>query len=132
MPRSTTATLGALWQLASRKLVWPFWTSLEHFAYRAVSAKAFPLSTLVGNGFCFHDSDHAYIYVESGNDTDGPYGIVNNKLWFYFGTRSRCSCRGGRWIFAKDCRVYGLASLIQNLMWIGTTFAIGKLALGIC
>jgi alpha-amylase len=96
----------------------------RHFAYRAVSQGA-PLSTLVGNGFCFHDPDHAYIYVES-NDTDGPDGIVNNKLWFYLDAVTM-PCKGAL-IFAKDCEVYGLASLIQNLMWIGTTFAIGKLA----
>ena len=96
----------------------------RHFAYQAVSQGA-PLSTLVGNGFCFHDPDHAYIYVES-NDTDGPYGIVNNKLWFYLDAITM-PCKGAL-IFAKDCEVYGLASLIQNMMWIRTTFAIGKLA----
>jgi alpha-amylase len=96
----------------------------RQFAYRAVSQGA-PLSTLVGNGFCFHDSDHAYIYVES-NDTDGPNGIVSNKLWFYLDAITM-PCKGAL-IFAKDYEVYGLASFIQNLMWIGTTFAIGKLA----
>lgn len=96
----------------------------RHFAYRAVSEGA-PLSTLAGNGYCFSDSDHAYIYVES-NDTDGPYGIVNNKLWFYLDALTM-PCKGAL-IFAKDYEVYGLASLIQNLMWIGTTFAIGRLA----
>jgi len=96
----------------------------RHFAYRAVSQGA-PLSTLVGNGYCFHDPDHAYVYVES-NDTDGPDGIVNNKLWFYLDALT-IPCKGAL-IFAKDYEVYGLASLIQNLMWIGTTFAIGKLA----
>ena len=94
------------------------------FAYQAVSHGA-PLSTLVNNGFCFQDSNHAFIYVES-NDTDGPNGIVNNKLWFYLDALTM-PCRGAL-IFAKDYEVYGLASQIQNLMWIGTTFAIGKLA----
>jgi alpha-amylase len=96
----------------------------RHYAYRAVSEGA-PLSTLVGNGFCFHDADHAYVYVES-NDTDGPDGVVNNKLWFYLDAMTM-PCKGSL-IFAKDYEVYGLASHIQNLMWIGTTFAIGKLA----
>jgi Domain of unknown function (DUF1939) len=96
----------------------------RHFAYRAVSQGA-PLSTLVDNGFCFHDSDHAFVYVES-NDTDGPDGIVNNKLWFYLDALTM-PCKGAL-IFARDYEVYGLASQIRNLMWIGATFAIGKLA----
>lgn len=96
----------------------------RHFAYQAVS-QGEPLSTLVDNGFCFRDSDHALIYVES-NDTDGPYGIVNNKLWFYLDALTM-PCKAAL-IFAKDYEVYGLASEIRNLMWIGTTFAIGKLA----
>ena len=83
------------------------------------------MSTLVGNGFCFHDSRPRIIYVES-NDTDGPNGIVNNKLWFYLDALTM-PCNGAL-IFAKDYEVYGLAPHIQNLMWIGTTFAIGKLA----
>jgi alpha-amylase len=96
----------------------------RHFAYRAVSQGA-PLSTLVGNGFCFDDPGHVLIYVES-NDTDGPDGIVNNKLWFYLDALTMpCKCA---LIFAKDYEVYGLTSQIQNMMWIGTTFAIGKLA----
>lgn len=96
----------------------------RHYAYQAVSQGA-ALSTLVNNGFCFQDSDHAIIYVES-NDTDGPNGIVNNKLWFYLDALTM-PCRAAL-IFAKDYEVYGLAKQIQNLMWIGTTFAIGKLA----
>jgi alpha-amylase len=96
----------------------------RYYAYQAVSRGA-PLSTLVGNGYCFHDSDHAYIYVES-NDTDGPDGIVNNKLWFYLDALTM-PCKGAL-IFAKDYEVYGLGPLIQNLMWIGTTFAIGRIA----
>jgi len=96
----------------------------RHFAYRAVSQGA-PLSSLVGNGFCFHDSDHAYIYVES-NDTDGPGGIVNNKLWFYLDAITM-PCKGAL-IFAKDYEVYKLGAEIRNIMWIGTTFAIGRLA----
>jgi hypothetical protein len=96
----------------------------RHFAYRAVSQGA-PLSTLAGNGFCFQNPDHAYLYVES-NDTDGPDGIVNNKLWFYLDALTM-PCKGAL-IFAKDYEVYGLAKPIQNLMWIGTAFAIGKLA----
>jgi alpha-amylase len=96
----------------------------RHFAYRAVSQGA-PLSSLAGSGFCLQDPDHAYIYVES-NDTDGPYGIVNNKLWFYLDALT-IPCKGAL-IFAKDYEVYGLAPLIQNMMWIATTFAIGKLA----
>lgn len=96
----------------------------RQFGYRAVSQGA-PLSTLVGNGFCFGDPDHAYIYVES-NDTDGSNGIVNNKLWFYLDALTM-PCKGAL-IFARDYEVYGLAPFIQNLMWIGTTFAIGKLA----
>jgi alpha-amylase len=96
----------------------------RHFAYRAVSQGA-PLSTLVDNGFCFYNSDHAFIYVES-NDTDGPDGIVNNKLWFYLDALTM-PCKGAL-IFAKDYEVYGLDSQIRNLMWISTAFAIGKLA----
>lgn len=96
----------------------------RHYAYRAVSQGA-PLSSLVGNGFCFHDSDHAYIYVES-NDTDGPDGIVNNKLWFYLDAMTM-PCKGAL-IFAKDYEVYGLAAEIRNIMWIATTFAVGRLA----
>ena len=96
----------------------------RHFAYRAVSQGS-PLFTLVDNGFCFHDSDHAFVYVES-NDTDGPDGIVNNKLWFYLDALTM-PCKGAL-IFAKDYEFYGLASQIRNLMWIGATFAIGKLA----
>jgi alpha-amylase len=96
----------------------------RHYAYQAVSNGA-PLSTLVNNGFCFQDSNHAVIYVES-NDTDGSNGIVNNKLWFYLDALTM-PCRAVL-IFAKDYEVYGLASQIRNMMWIGTTFAIGKLA----
>jgi alpha-amylase len=96
----------------------------RYFAYRAVSQGA-PLSTLASNGFCLQDSEHAVIYVES-NDTDGPNGIVNNKLWFYLDALTM-PCKAAL-IFAKDCEVYGLQSIIENLMWIGTTFAIGKLA----
>jgi alpha-amylase len=94
------------------------------YAYRAVSQGA-PLSTLVQNGFCFRDPDHAYIYVES-NDTDGPNGIVSNKLWFYLDALTM-PCKGAL-IFAKDYEIYDLSRPIQNLMWIATTFAIGKLA----
>jgi len=96
----------------------------RQFAYRAVSNGA-PLSSLRDNGFCFQDAEHAYIYVES-NDTDGPNGIVNNKLWFYLDALTM-PCKGAL-IFAKDYEVYGLSAPIQNLMWIGTTFAIGRLA----
>ncbi len=96
----------------------------RHFAYRAVSQGA-PLSSLVGSGFCFHDPEHAYIYVES-NDTDGPDGIVNNKLWFYLDALTM-PCRGAL-IFSKDCEVYKLGPQIRNLMWIATTFAVGQLA----
>jgi alpha-amylase len=96
----------------------------RHYAYQAVSQGA-PLYTLKDNGFCFHDSNNAYVYVES-TDTDGSGGIVNNKLWFYLDALTM-PCRGAL-IFAKDYEVYGLASQIQNMMWIGTTFAIGKLA----
>ena len=70
----------------------------RHFAYRAVSQGA-PLSSLVGNSFCFRDSGHAYIYVES-NETDGPGGIVNNKLWFYLDAVTM-PCKGAL-IFAKS------------------------------
>jgi hypothetical protein len=93
-------------------------------AYHAVSQGA-PLSTLTNSGFCLRDPDHACIFIES-NDTDGPYGIVNNKLWFYLDALT-VPCKGAL-IFAKDYEVYGLASFLENLMWIGTTFAIGKLA----
>ena len=96
----------------------------RHFAYREVSEGA-PLSTLVDNGFCFHDSDHAFIFVES-NDSDGPGGIVNNKLWFYLDALTM-PCKGAL-IFAKDYEVYGLDSQIRNLMWISAAFAIGRLA----
>jgi alpha-amylase len=96
----------------------------RHFAYRAVSQGA-PLSSLVNNGFCFRDPDHAYIYVES-NDTDGPDGIVNNKLWFYLDALTM-PCKGAL-IFARDYEVYNLAAEIRNMMWIATTFAIGRLA----
>jgi hypothetical protein len=96
----------------------------RHYAYCAVSQGA-PLATLVGNGFCFQDPDNAVIYVES-NDTDGSSGVVNNKLWFYLDALTM-PCKAAL-IFAKDCEVYGLASPIQNLMWIGTVFAVGKLA----
>ena len=96
----------------------------RYFAYRAVSQGA-PLSTLVDNGFCFRNSDHAFIYVES-NDSDGPDGIVNNKLWFYLDALTM-PCKGAL-IFAKDYEVYGLDSQIRNLMWISAAFAIGKLA----
>lgn len=84
-----------------------------------------PLSSLVGNGFCFHDPDHAYIYVES-NDTDGPDGIVNNKLWFYLDAMTM-PCKGAL-IFAKDYETYGLGPEIRNMMWIASTFAVGRLA----
>jgi alpha-amylase len=96
----------------------------RYYAYRAVSQGA-PLSTLAGNGFCLQDSEHAIVYVES-NDTDGPYGIVNNKLWFYLDALTM-PCHAAM-IFARDWEFYGLQQQIQNLMWIGTTFAIGKLA----
>lgn len=96
----------------------------RHFAYRAVSEGA-PLYTLVNNGFCFHNPDHAFIYVES-NDSDGPFGIVNNKLWFYLDALTM-PCKGAL-IFAKDYEVYNLGAEIRNQMWIATTFAIGKLA----
>lgn len=96
----------------------------RYFAYRGVSQGA-PLSTLVNNGYCFQNSDHAYIYVES-NDTDGPNGIVNNKLWFYLDALTM-PCKGAL-IFAKDYEVYNLAPEINNMMWIATTFAIGRLA----
>ena len=96
----------------------------RHFAYRAVSQGA-PLASLVDSGFCFHDPDHAYIYVES-NDTDGPEGIVNNKLWFYLDALTM-PCRGAL-IFSKDYEIYKLGEQIRNLMWIGTTFAVGRLA----
>jgi alpha-amylase len=96
----------------------------RHFAYQAVSRGA-PLSSLADNGFCFRDSEHAFVYVES-NDTDGPDGIVNNKLWFYLDALTM-PCKGVL-IFAKDYEVYGLDAEIRNLMWIGATFAIGKLA----
>jgi alpha-amylase len=96
----------------------------RHYAYQAVSQGA-PLSLLASNGFCLWDSDHAIVYVES-NDTDGANGIVNNKLWFYLDALTM-PCRAAL-VFAKDCEVYGLQSIIENLMWIGTTFAIGKLA----
>lgn len=96
----------------------------RHYAYRGVSQGA-PLSSLVNNGFCFRDPDHAWIYVES-NDTDGPYGIVNNKLWFYLDALTM-PCKAAL-IFARDYEVYGLAPEIRNMMWIATTFAIGSLA----
>lgn len=96
----------------------------RYYAYRAVSQGA-SLSTLVGNGFCFWNPDHAYVYVES-NDTDGPYGIVNNKLWFYLDALTM-PCKAAL-IFAKDYEVYELGAEIGNMMWIATTFAIGKLA----
>jgi alpha-amylase len=96
----------------------------RYYAYHAVSQGA-PLTTLVNNGFCFQDPGHAWIYVES-NDTDGSDGIVNNKLWFYLDALTM-PCNAAL-VFAKDYEVYGLAQEIQNLMWIGTTFAIGKLA----
>ena len=51
---------------------------------------------------------------------------MNNKLWFYLDALTM-PCKAAL-IFAKDCEVYGLASQIQNLMWIGTAFAVGKLA----
>ena len=96
----------------------------RYYAYRAVSQGA-SLSTLAGNGFCFWNPDHAYVYVES-NDTDGPDGIVNNKLWFYLDALTM-PCKAAL-IFAKDYEVYDLGAEIRNMMWIATTFAIGKLA----
>jgi hypothetical protein len=96
----------------------------RYYAYHAVSRGA-PLSTLAGSGFCLQNPEHAVVYVES-NDTDGPDGIVNNKLWFYLDALTM-PCKAAL-IFAKDCEIYGLQSPIENLMWIGTTFAIGKLA----
>lgn len=96
----------------------------RYYAYQAVS-RGGPLYLLASNGFCLEDSGHAIVYVES-NDTDGPDGIVDNKLWFYLDALTM-PCRAAL-IFAKDCEVYGLQSEIENLMWIGTTFAIGKLA----
>jgi alpha-amylase len=96
----------------------------RYYAYQSVSQGA-PLSTLANNGFCLRDSEHSVIFVES-NDTDGPNGIVNNKLWFYLDALTM-PCKAAL-VFAKDWEVYGLASELQNLMWIGTTFAIGKLA----
>jgi alpha-amylase len=96
----------------------------RHYAYQAVSQGA-PLSTLASNGFCLQDAGNAVVFVES-NDTDGSQGIVNNKLWFYLDALTM-PCRAAL-IFAKDWEVYGLESELQNLMWIGTTFAIGKLA----
>lgn len=96
----------------------------RHFTYRAVSQGA-PLSTLAENGFCLWNPDKAYVYIES-NDTDGPGGIVNNKLWFYLDALT-IPCKGAL-IFSKDYEVYGLGAQIRNMMWIGSTFAIGKLA----
>jgi alpha-amylase len=96
----------------------------RYYAYQSVSQGA-PLSMLSNNGFCLRDAEHAVIFIES-NDTDGPNGIVNNKLWFYLDALTM-PCRAVL-VFAKDWEVYGLASELQNLMWIGTTFAIGKLA----
>jgi alpha-amylase len=94
------------------------------FAYRDVSRGA-PLSDLATRGFFLQDPEHAVIFVES-NDTDGSNGIVSNKLWFYLDALTM-PCRAAL-VFAKDWEVFGLAAPIQNLMWIGTTFAIGKLA----
>jgi len=96
----------------------------RHFAYCSVSQGA-PLSVLVNTGFCLQDSEHAVIFIES-NDTDGANGVVNNKLWFYLDALTM-PCRAAL-VFAKDWEVYGLAPQIENLMWIATTFAIGKLA----
>lgn len=96
----------------------------RQFAYRAVSQGA-PLSTLAANGFCFQDSERSFLYIES-NDTDGPNGIVSNKLWFYLDALTM-PCKAVL-IFAKDYEVYGLGPFIRNLMWIGSTFAIGTLA----
>jgi hypothetical protein len=95
----------------------------RHFAYVNVSSGG-SLAALASTGFCLQDSDHAIVYVES-TDTDGPGGVVNNKLWFYLDALTM-PCKAAL-IFAKDIEVYGLGQQIHNLMWIGTTFAIGKL-----
>lgn len=95
----------------------------RHFAYRAVSQGA-SLRSLPGNGFCFWDPDHAWVYVES-NDTDGEFGIVNNKLWFYLDALT-IPCKAAL-IYAGDYERYGLAPHIDNLMWI-SPMAVGAMA----
>lgn len=96
----------------------------RYYAYQNVS-RGGPLSTLATEGFFLKDPDHAVLYVES-NDSDGPDGVVNNKLWFYLDALTM-PCKAAL-VFAKDYEVYGLQRELENLMWIGTTFAVGKLA----
>ena len=95
----------------------------RHFAYRSVSQGA-SLRVLPGNGFCFRDPGHAWVFVDNF-DTDGASGVINNKLWFYLDALTVPA--KATLIYAGDYEGYGLAPFLENMMWFASTFAKGLL-----
>jgi hypothetical protein len=85
-----------------------------HYACRDVANGA-SFRRLVGSAYADRNPDGAYRYVES-LDTDGPNGIINNKLWFYLhGMTSPCKVFR---IFAGDFEGYDLGRPILNYAWV--------------
>lgn len=95
----------------------------QYFAYRDVSGGA-NLRRLVYSGFNSRDPSNSILYVES-NDSDGPNGVINNKLWFYLHALT-IPCKG-TCIFAKDYEIYNLGKYINQICWVSKTFAFGNL-----
>ncbi|SEB38903.1 alpha-amylase [Terriglobus roseus] len=93
-----------------------------HYACRDVSNGA-GFGRLVDSAYADRNPEGAYRYVES-LDTDGPGGVVNNKLWFYLHGMTT-PCKGFR-IYAGDFEGYGLGKWILNYAWI-SSLALGPL-----
>ena len=97
-----------------------------HFALKPACEGTNSLCALPGNGFYARDAAHAVLFVDSA-DTDHNNGenIRWNKLWAYLLVLTLPAAAAV--IYAGDYEKYGLGSLINNLMWISSTFAFGKL-----
>ena len=97
-----------------------------HYALKPACEGSNSLRALPGNGFYARDPAHAVLFVDSA-DTDHNSGenIRWNKLWGYLlilTLPAAAAC-----IYAGDYEKYGLGDLIDNLMWISSTFAFGNL-----
>ena len=103
-----------------RVLDFPF-----HWAVQHLCDDGWPLSSIKGASLWEYDSDHSVPFVDTyDTDRSNNENVKFNKLWAYC-LLTTVPC-GGALIYSGDYEGYGLSELINNLMWIGTTFAIGN------
>lgn len=107
-------------QMNSRVLAFdfPLWTELRNMA----NSKGFyDMRGLVQAGFLNQDPDHAVTFVEN-HDTDRTMATLQNK---HLGYAYILTSQGYPSVFWKDYFNYGMAPVINNLIWVHENLASG-------